>query len=134
MSGSTTSTIVMPELAPLTLPEENSEFSVSSGEALVLSWEPLGKGDSMTWLLANLGEDEPGSCANTLSWTSADGSMEDTGSFVIPNDELPTDLPAEGCPVVLEFSRGRVGTLDPGIKLGSIFGYQNYKVQLTLKP
>jgi hypothetical protein len=60
--------------------------------------------------------------------------MDDTGSFVIPKDELPTDLPAEGCPVLLGFRRGRGGTIDPGIKLGSIFARQHYQMRITLKP
>ncbi|WP_438022778.1 hypothetical protein [Sorangium sp. So ce233] len=43
--------LVMPELSELTSPEQDSEFTLSSGEELVLSWEPLGTDDRMGWSL-----------------------------------------------------------------------------------
>jgi hypothetical protein len=130
------SKVVMPELAELLSPEADSELSLGSGGGLVLSWTPPSQGEaaSMSWSLQPLRDDEPGSCKNETSWDGSSGTMEDTGSFTIPKDELPADLPAEGCRVSLEISRGRDGTLDPGIKLGRIAGEQHDSVRMTLKP
>jgi hypothetical protein len=88
----------------------------------------------MSWLLAPVREGETASCAGKTSWTHSHGEMDDTGSFILPKEELPTDLPAEGCLVLLQIGRGHEGTLDAGIKLGQIYGSQYDMVQLTLKP
>ncbi|WP_437752427.1 hypothetical protein [Sorangium sp. So ce1389] len=126
--------VVMPELSELTSPEQDSEFSLSSGEDLVLSWEPLGKDDRMSWSLGPVNFDDPGPCLDDVDWYRSDGFTDDTGSFVVPRDSYPTGLPAEGCQAFLRFDRGRLGTIDPGIRRGSIFARQFHKVRITLKP
>ncbi|WP_437585977.1 hypothetical protein [Sorangium sp. So ce1000] len=126
--------IVMPELSELTSPEPGSEFSLSSGNELVLSWAPLGTDDRMEWSLGPVSLDDPGPCLDDVSWDSSDGRTDDSGSFVVPTDSYPTDLPAEGCQASLRFSRGRRGTIDPGVKTGSIFAEQFYEARITLKP
>ncbi|AUX27152.1 hypothetical protein SOCEGT47_077320 [Sorangium cellulosum] len=126
--------VVMPELPELTTPEEDSEFSLSSGEDLVLSWEPLGTDDRMGWSLGPVSFDDPGPCVDDVSWDRSDGFTEDTGSFIVPKESYPTGLPAEGCQALLRFDRGRLGTTDPAIQRGSILARQQYKVRITLKP
>lgn len=126
--------VVMPELSELTSPEPDSEFSLSSGEDLVLSWEPLGKDDRMRWSLGPVSFDEPGPCLDDVSWDRSEGVVDDTGSFIVPEDSYPTGVPAEGCQAFLRFGRGRRGTIDPGVKTGSIFAQQFYKARITLKP
>jgi hypothetical protein len=130
------SVVIMPEVPALMSPEENSEFSVGSGEDLVLSWASPGRAgaDPMRWSLAPYRDGEPTSCVGNTTWNYSSGEMDDTGSFIIPKDELPADLPVEGCPVSLQISRGREGTLDPGIELGQIYGRQYDRVFITLKP
>ncbi|AUX45068.1 hypothetical protein SOCE26_065490 [Sorangium cellulosum] len=128
------SAIVMPEGPALSSPEQDSELSVSSGEDLVLSWEPVGKGDEMRWSLQPVDINEPSVCRDDVSWDDAWGYVGDEGSFVVPSEVLPADLPAGGCQVSLYLSRGREGTLDPGIPQGSITGFQLHKVQMMLKP
>lgn len=128
------SVIAMPEITPLSSPMAGSEVSLST-EGLVLSWEPLGKGDRMAWwLIGGTFQDSEACHGEASAWSESSGEMEDTGSFIVPAEELPTDIPNEGCPVTLRFNRGRAGTLDPGIKLGSIIGRQEQQFQFTLKP
>jgi hypothetical protein len=126
--------VVMPELSKLMYPKQDSEFSLSSGEDLVLSWEPLGADDRMGWSLGPVSFDDPGPCVDDVEWYRSDGSMDDTGAFVVPRDSYPTGLPPEGCQAFLRFDRGRRGTIDPGVQRGSIFARQSHEVRITLKP
>ncbi|WP_437670010.1 hypothetical protein [Sorangium sp. So ce131] len=128
------SVVLMPERPTLSSPEQDSELSVASGEDLVLAWEPLGKGDEMAWSLQPFDADAPSPCRDDVSWDHASGSMDDEGSFVVPPEALPADLPAEGCRVSLYLRRGRDGTMDPGIPMGAISGFQYHEVQMTLRP
>ncbi|WP_437954965.1 hypothetical protein WME76_25825 [Sorangium sp. So ce119] len=126
--------VVMPERSELTSPEQDSEFSLSSGEDLVLAWEPLGTDDRMSWSLGPVSFDDSGPCVDEVSWSRSGGFTDDTGSFVMPRDSYPTGLPPEGCKALLQFDRGRLGTVDPGIRRGSIFARQYHTTRITLKP
>ena len=126
--------IVMPELSELTSPAPETEFSVGSSEDLVLAWEPLGKDDMMRWSIVPVSFDEPGPCLDDVSWDDSSGEVDDTGSFTVPQDSYPTGLPADGCQAFVRLSRGRDGTIAPGVETGVMFGMQTYKMRMTLMP
>lgn len=132
------SVVKMPPMPVATSPSENGVVSVSSGEGIEVSWEPSGTGDDMSWELVyhETGDRKYYKACYSGKQLGKDigGVMEDTGSLLIKSEELPTDLPPDGCPVAVVLVRRRLGTTDPRIPHGYINGRQTYGLFMTLKP
>lgn len=125
---------VMPET---TSPLEGTEVIVSAGQGIELSWEPSGLGEPMWWTLRYNDHEDTHleECfTNTTLSKNLGGKLEDTGSFLIPWDTLPKNIPEYGCPVEVWVWRGREGKLDPDIKVGSAWAYRIRRIEITLKP
>jgi hypothetical protein len=129
------SVVTIPDITVLTSPEQDSEVSISAGEDLRITWEPTDNGDWIEWSVNQQTDSEGERICKDRSWRFLEGYPEtDTGELVIPNSDLPKDLPPEGCPSELVLTRARSGTKAPDIKNGFISGRLEHHVRIVLKP
>jgi hypothetical protein len=134
VNGTLVARLTMPARPRLTSPKNGSAISVSAVDGIPISWTPGAPGDSLHWLLIETFSVD-GSCSPDVVWPKeSDGDLEDTGSFTIPKDLLPTNLPPEGCSVDITLSRKRLGTVEPVLKDGNLSADQYGSVTVILKP
>lgn len=98
------------------------EFSRSKDQAIRFSWDASGSDFLIHWRTQFYDNGLDGDPCNTRAWASVSGLQEDIGSFEIPMDAFPKDIPAEGCGVVVIVSRRSLGQLPSGIPKGFIHG------------
>lgn len=98
------------------------EFSRSTDHAIRFSWDASGSGFLIDWRTLPFDNGIDGDPCNTRSWASLSGLQEDNGSFEIPMDAFPEDIPSEGCELLVIVSRRSRGQLPPGIPKGFIHG------------
>jgi hypothetical protein len=136
VNDSTVATVTMPARTRLTSPKSGSAISVSSMDGLDITWSPGNPDDKLQWaLFESYGEHSTCGPVFPVVWSEeADGVLEDTGSFTIAKELLPTNLPPEGCSTDIVLTRTREGVPDHLINGGYIFGKQFATLRVTLKP
>ena len=128
--------VTMPARSRPTSPKNGSVISVSSVDGIPLSWAPGQPGELLMWSL-NETFSIDGSCGQDpdVVWAEeSGGKLEDTGSFTIPKELLPTNLPPGGCSVDITLIRSQDHALEPTIKTGFARGQQYGTVEVILKP
>ena len=126
--------VTMPARSRPTSPKNGSVISVSSVDGIPLSWAPGQPGELLVWSLHETFSID-GSCGPDVVWVEeSKGELEDTGSFTIPKELLPTNLPPGGCSADITLSRSRDHALEPTIKTGLARGQQYGTVKVILKP
>lgn len=110
-------------LAPLhqmTAPSEQDRFSRTNDKHIVLQWEPANLGTAMKWELHPLDSELEELPCDGLDWGIYEGEVEDTGQAEISLSELPANLAAEGCDMVLILKRTVAMPLPEGISNGLV--------------
>jgi hypothetical protein len=134
VNGSLVATVTMPARTRPLSPKNGSVISVSSVDGIPVSWTPEDAGDELRWGLHETFRIE-GPCGEGVVWAEESfGELEDTGSFTIPKELLPTNLPPEGCSTDIVLTRTRKGRVEPIIKDELVQGRQFGFVEVILKP
>lgn len=126
--------LTMPARTRPTSPKNGSVISVSSVDGIPLSWTPGKPEEALRWEMHETFS-VSGGCGPDVVWSEeSHGDLEDVGSFTIPKEVLPTNLPPEGCSTEIVLTRSRDGILEPVMKNGWTKGQQYGAVQVLLKP
>lgn len=97
-----------PPNVKITAPAPDAALSRSSGDKIRLEWSPSASGLPMKWELFPVDNELELLPCDMLSWEHFEDQGEDLGFAEIPMDIIPSDLPPEGCELILTVSRRKV--------------------------
>lgn len=104
----------------ITAPLDEDRFSRTIDKHILLQWEPANTGLPMKWELHPLDSELEELPCDGLDWGIYEGEVEDTGQAEISLSDLPANLAAEGCDMVLILKRTAVMPLPEGISNGLV--------------
>lgn len=110
----------MPQQHQITAPLDEDRFSRTIDKHILLQWEPANTGLPMKWELHPLDSELEELPCDGLDWGIYEGEVEDTGQAEISLSDLPANLAAEGCDMVLILKRTAVMPLPEGISNGLV--------------
>lgn len=129
-----TSEAMLPDLPSLIEPVLDQEIHRSSLPFIRFTWETANLGLPMHWRSIGLYNGKGSDPCDALTWSALSGVEEDDGSFEIPMDAFPAELPEAGCNIGIILARRREGELASDIPQGYIHANAQDGVIFRLLP
>lgn len=134
LNGGDTSEVTVPDFPTLLEPSLDQEISRSGFPFIRFSWEPANLGLPMHWRSIGLYNGKSSDPCDALVWPRLSGEEEDDGSFEIPMESFPAELPEAGCNVGIIVARRKQGELASDIPQGYIHANAEDGVIFRLLP
>ena len=124
----------IPPRFQLTAPLATDSFSRSAQSSIRIEWSPAASGLPMMWKLIPVDNELTVLACDMLPWQTIEEQGTDEGFAEISMDRLPSNLPAEGCDVIVTVSRLKAFDLPEGVSKGSILSRAVDGVIFRIKP